>query len=67
LKGRASTFSHDREEAKTNHYYSTTARERKSAPYSADKYERELEEQKQQEYDEYDTSEDNEADARDQA
>jgi len=67
LKGRASTFSRDREEAESNHYYSTTPRERKSAPYSAEKYERELDEQKQQEYDEFDAAEENEADARDQA
>ena len=43
LKGRAITFSQDRQEAKTNHYYSTTSRERKSAPYSAEEYERGLE------------------------
>ncbi len=63
LKGRASTFSHDRKEAKTNHYYSTASRQRKSAPYSPEKYERELEEQEQQEYDELDVSDDNSADA----
>ena len=67
LKGRASTFSQDRQEAKTNHYYSTTSRERKSAPYSAEEYERGLEEQQQQEYDELYASEDNGADAKDQA
>lgn len=67
LKGRASTFSQDRQEAKTNHYYSTTSRGRKSAPYSAEEYERGLEEQQQQEYDELYASEDNGADAKDQA
>jgi hypothetical protein len=50
LKGRASTFSHDREEARTGHYYSTKAGGRKAAPYSAEKYERGLEELQQQEY-----------------
>jgi ParB-like chromosome segregation protein Spo0J len=59
LKGRATTFSQDRQEAKTNHYFSTTSRQRKSAPYLPEKYEQELEEQEQQEYDEIDASEDN--------
>ena len=59
LMGRASTFSQDRKEAKTDHYYSTGARERKASPYSAERYERGLEEQQQQEYDELDAAEDN--------
>jgi hypothetical protein len=57
LKGRASTFSHDREEARTGHYYSTKAGGRKAAPYSAEKYERGLEELQQQEYDKLDAAE----------
>jgi hypothetical protein len=57
LKGRASTFSHDREEARTGHYYSTKAGGRKTAPYSAEKYERGLEELQQQEYDKLDAAE----------
>lgn len=67
MRNRANAFSHDRQEAKANHYYSTTSQQRKSAPYSAKKYERELEEEEHQEYDELDASEDNEADAKDQA
>ena len=47
LKGRESTFSHDRYEAKTSQYFSPKARGRKSAPYSAERYERGLEEQQQ--------------------
>jgi hypothetical protein len=58
LKGRESTFSHDRYEAKTSQYFSPKARGRKSAPYSAEQYERGLEEQQQQEYDEMDADED---------
>jgi hypothetical protein len=57
LKGRASTFSHDRQEAKGDHYYSPKAGGRKDAPYSAEHYERELEERQQQEYDKLDTAE----------
>ena len=59
LKGRASTFGQDRQQAKTAHYFSTAARERRASPYSAVRYERGLEEQQQQEYDELDAAEDN--------
>jgi len=57
LRVRANTFSRDREKAETNHYYSPKAKGSKSAPYSAEKYERELEEQQLQEYDEMDVDE----------
>ena len=57
LKGRESTFSHDRQEAKSDHHYSPKAWGRKAAPYSAEHYERELEERQQQEYDKLDTAE----------
>lgn len=67
LKGRASTFNHDRDEAKTNYYYSSKGWRRKAAPYSAEQYERGLEEQEQQEYDEIDAAEDKHSvDANDQ-
>jgi hypothetical protein len=57
LKGRANTFSHDRQEAKSDHYYSPKAGGRKAAPYSAEQYERRLEELQQQEYDKHDAAE----------
>jgi len=59
LKGRASAFFDDRQEAKTDHYYSTGAGKRKASPCSAERYQRGLEEQQQQEYDELDAAEDN--------
>jgi hypothetical protein len=40
-----------------SHYYSPKTGGRKSASYSAEQYERELEEQQQQEYDEMDADE----------
>jgi hypothetical protein len=43
LKRRAVTFSQDRQEAMDKHHYSSMSRGRKSAPYSAEQYERELE------------------------
>jgi hypothetical protein len=58
LRVRVNRFSRDREKAETNHYYSPKTKGRKSAPYSAEQYERELEEQQQQEYDEMDADED---------
>jgi hypothetical protein len=57
LKGRASTFSYDREEAKSHHDLSPEGWGRKAAPYSAEKYERGLEERQQQEYDRLDAAE----------
>jgi hypothetical protein len=57
LKGRAITFSHDRHEAKTSQYFSPKAGGRKAAPYSAEHYERELEERQHQEYDRLDAAE----------
>jgi hypothetical protein len=69
LKGRASTFNHDREEARSDHDLSPEVWGRKKAPpYSAEKYERGLEERQQQEYDKIDAAEEdyNEGDANDQ-
>jgi hypothetical protein len=57
LKGRASTFSRDREEAKSDHRLSPEAWGRKAVPYSAEKYERGLEERQHQEYDRLDAAE----------
>jgi hypothetical protein len=57
LKGRAITFSHDRQEARTGHYFSSKTVGRKAAPYSAEHYERELEERQQQDYDKLDAVE----------
>jgi hypothetical protein len=58
LKGRASTFSYDREEAKSDHDLSPEVwRRKKAAPYSAEKYERGLEERQHQEYDKLDAAE----------
>ena len=57
MKGRASTFSRDREEAKSDHRHSPEAWGRKAVPYSAEKYERGLEERQQQEYDRLDAAE----------
>ena len=57
LKGRASTFSYDREEAKSHHDLSPEAWGRKAAPYSAEKYELGLEERQQMEYDRLDAAE----------
>lgn len=57
LKGRAVTFSHDRQEARTGHYFSSKTVGRKAAPYSAEHYERELEERQQRDYDKLDAVE----------
>jgi hypothetical protein len=57
LKGRANTFRYDREEAKSDHDLSPEAWGRKAAPYSAEKYERGLEERQHQEYDRLDAGE----------
>lgn len=69
LKGRASTFSHDREEARSDYDLSPEVWGRKkAAPYSAEKYERGVEERQQQEYDKLGAAEEdhNEGDANDQ-
>jgi hypothetical protein len=58
LKNRASAFFDDRRHAKTDHYLSPEAGRRKAASYSAEEYERGLEERQQQEYDELDDAED---------
>jgi hypothetical protein len=57
LKDRARTFSYDREEAKSDHDRSPEAWGRKAVRYSAEKYERGLEDSQQQEYDRLDAAE----------
>ena len=57
LKDREITFSHDRKEARNSHYFSPRAGGRKAPPYSAEEYERGLEEQQHQGYDKLDASE----------
>ncbi len=51
LKGRANTFGEDRQQARDEHIYSPKGWGRKAVPYSAEQYERGLEERQQQEYD----------------
>lgn len=69
LESRTSTFSHDREEARSDYDLSPEVWGRKkAAPYSAEKYERGVEERQQQEYDKLGAAEEdhNEGDANDQ-
>jgi hypothetical protein len=69
LESRASTFRYDREEARSDYDLSPEVWARKkAAPYSAEKYERGVEEQQQQEYDKLGAAEEdhNEGDANDQ-